>query len=60
MEGSGNGDCRKQSSPGRGPMKKRCPWPGSDPLYLNYHDCEWGSPEHDDRRLFEFLILEGA
>jgi DNA-3-methyladenine glycosylase I len=41
-------------------MKNRCPWSGSDPLYLKYHDCEWGTPEHDDHRLFEFLILEGA
>jgi DNA-3-methyladenine glycosylase I len=41
-------------------MKKRCPWSGSDPLYLAYHDSEWGTPLHDDRRLFEFLILEGA
>jgi DNA-3-methyladenine glycosylase I len=38
----------------------RCPWPGSDPLYLDYHDREWGVPVHDDRLLFEFLILEGA
>jgi DNA-3-methyladenine glycosylase I len=38
----------------------RCPWPGSDPLYLAYHDEEWGSPAHDDRHLFEMLILEGA
>ena len=38
----------------------RCPWPGSDPLYLQYHDHEWGSPLHDDRRLFEMLVLEGA
>jgi DNA-3-methyladenine glycosylase I len=41
-------------------MKKRCPWSSSDPLYVEYHDCEWGTPLHDDRRLFEFLILEGA
>ena len=41
-------------------MKNRCPWSGSDPLYLEYHDCEWGTPVHDDRRLFEFLVLEGA
>jgi DNA-3-methyladenine glycosylase I len=41
-------------------MKNRCPWSTNDPLYLTYHDCEWGSPVHDDRRLFEFLILEGA
>ena len=38
----------------------RCPWPGNDPLYLDYHDREWGVPVHDDRRLFEFLLLEGA
>jgi len=40
--------------------KKRCAWAGSDDLYQNYHDTEWGVPLHDDRRLFEFLILEGA
>jgi len=39
---------------------KRCSWAGSDPLYLAYHDLEWGVPVHDDRLLFEFLILEGA
>ena len=38
----------------------RCAWPGIDPLYLDYHDREWGVPVHDDRLLFEFLILEGA
>jgi len=38
----------------------RCPWCGSDPLYLAYHDEEWGVPSHDDRHLFEMLILEGA
>jgi DNA-3-methyladenine glycosylase I len=38
----------------------RCPWPGDDPLMLAYHDEEWGVPLHDDRGLFEFLILEGA
>jgi len=41
-------------------MIKRCSWCGSDPLYLAYHDEEWGIPVHDDRRLFEMLILEGA
>ena len=41
-------------------MKKRCGWCGSDPLYLAYHDEEWGVPVHDDQRLFEFLVLEGA
>lgn len=38
----------------------RCHWVGSDPLYQRYHDQEWGVPCHDDRRLFEFLILESA
>ncbi len=41
-------------------MKTRCEWCGSDPLYVDYHDREWGVPLHDDRALFEFLILEGA
>ncbi len=41
-------------------MKERCGWAGSDPLYVEYHDREWGVPLHDDRGLFEFLILEGA
>jgi DNA-3-methyladenine glycosylase I len=39
--------------------KPRCPWPGSDPLYLAYHDSEWGVPEWDDRALFEKLVLDG-
>lgn len=41
-------------------MKTRCTWCGSDPLYVAYHDDEWGVPVHDDRLLFEFLVLEGA
>lgn len=41
-------------------MMKRCDWCGSDPLYVAYHDHEWGVPVHDDRRLFEMLVLEGA
>ena len=42
-------------------MKKRCPWANpDDPLYLEYHDTEWGVPVHEDRKLFEFLVLEGA
>ena len=41
-------------------MKTRCSWAGNDPLYIRYHDTEWGVPVHDDRALFEFLILEGA
>jgi DNA-3-methyladenine glycosylase I len=40
--------------------KHRCAWVGSDTLYQSYHDTEWGVPLHDDQRLFEFLILEGA
>jgi DNA-3-methyladenine glycosylase I len=40
--------------------KVRCGWAGSDPLYVGYHDEEWGVPVHDDRVLFEFLVLEGA
>ncbi len=39
---------------------ERCPWCGNDPLYVAYHDKEWGVPCHDERTLFEFLILEGA
>jgi DNA-3-methyladenine glycosylase I len=39
---------------------ERCAWAGSDPLYRDYHDQEWGVPVHDDRLLFEFLVLEGA
>lgn len=38
----------------------RCPWIGDDPLMLEYHDHEWGVPVHDDRKLFEFIVLEGA
>ncbi len=38
----------------------RCEWAGTDPLMVSYHDQEWGVPVHDDRLLFEFLILEGA
>ena len=40
--------------------RQRCSWPGDDPLYLSYHDEEWGVPEHDDGKLFELLLLEGA
>ena len=41
-------------------MKNRCSWSGTDPIYIRYHDTEWGVPLHDDRKLFEFLILDGA
>ena len=40
--------------------KTRCPWAGDTPIYVDYHDNEWGRPTHDDRELFEMLILEGA
>jgi DNA-3-methyladenine glycosylase I len=40
--------------------KRRCPWPGEHEFYVRYHDEEWGVPVHDDRKLFEFLVLEGA
>jgi DNA-3-methyladenine glycosylase I len=42
-----------------GQEPKRCPWPGSDPLYIAYHDEEWGVPERDDRALYEKLVLDG-
>jgi len=41
-------------------LTSRCSWSATDPLYREYHDTEWGLPLHNDRRLFEFLILEGA
>src|SRR5512144_235119 len=41
-------------------IERACTWAGNDPLMRRYHDEEWGVPTHDDRRLFEFLILEGA
>ncbi len=39
--------------------KIRCPWPAADKLYIKYHDKEWGVPVHNDKKLFEFLLLEG-
>lgn len=42
------------------PESARCPWAGTDPLYVAYHDEEWGVPSHSDRHLFEMLVLEGA
>ena len=41
------------------PLKQTCSWPARDPLLMEYHDTEWGVPVHDDRKIFEFLILEG-
>ena len=40
--------------------QERCIWPGADPLLIEYHDTEWGVPLHDDRKLFEFLVLDAA
>jgi len=41
-------------------MTTRCTWAETDPLYIDYHDNEWGTPQHEDRKLFELLVLEGA
>jgi len=46
------------SKPSKEPL--RCPWAGNDPMTVAYHDDEWGVPQHDDRRLFEKITLEGA
>jgi DNA-3-methyladenine glycosylase I len=40
--------------------KTRCTWCNNDPLYIDYHDQEWGVPVYDEQKLFEFLMLEGA
>ncbi|MGE5094845.1 MAG: DNA-3-methyladenine glycosylase I [Betaproteobacteria bacterium] len=52
-------DTRHAGRAAAGEDLPRCPWPGNDPLYVAYHDREWGVPQHDDRALFEMLILEG-
>ena len=64
MIGSGTVAALAQSSsmkkePGLA-KKKRCSWSGTDPVFVAYHDEEWGVPVHDDRLLFEFLVLDGA
>jgi DNA-3-methyladenine glycosylase I len=41
-------------------MKERCPWCLKDDLYIKYHDEEWGAPAHDDKKHFEFIVLESA
>src|SRR5882724_6617152 len=51
---------RPNDADARVAQKTRCAWAGTDPLYQRYHDEEWGVPSHDDRHLFEMLILEGA
>ena len=48
------------SQPNKDISKPRCDWAGQNPLMISYHDTEWGVPLHDDRKLFEFLVLEGA
>ncbi len=50
----------KQSHKGAVSPVRRCAWAAGDPVIVDYHDAEWGIPEHDDRKLFEFLVLEGA
>lgn len=50
--------CMPERSPEKAERKVRCAWCLNDPLYIRYHDDEWGRPVHDDRVLFEFLILE--
>ena len=52
-------DCKACRETNRAPKRVRCPWPGEDLLYIQYHACEWGVPRHDDRELFAFLLLEG-
>jgi DNA-3-methyladenine glycosylase I len=49
----------KKITPSPGSFQTRCPWPGDDELMISYHDLEWGVPLHDDRALFEFLVLDG-
>ncbi len=53
-------DWRSRSATLHADGKRRCAWCGTDPLYVAYHDLEWGVPVHDDLRLFEMLCLEGA
>lgn len=42
------------------PVKKRCQWVGQDPLMIKYHDSEWGVPLHNDRKIFEYMVLDAA
>lgn len=62
MAGDGLRKARGRLTSGtrHGAAPTRCPWCGTDPLYVAYHDKEWGSPVRDDRRLFEMLVLEGT
>jgi DNA-3-methyladenine glycosylase I len=53
-------DWRESTAPRHEDGKRRCAWCGVDPLYVRYHDEEWGVPVHDERHLFEMLCLEGA
>jgi DNA-3-methyladenine glycosylase I len=53
-------DWRNKSATLHADGRRRCAWCGTDPLYIAYHDFEWGVPIHDDLRLFEMLCLEGA
>jgi len=51
---------RSVNGSGKSRSVKRCSWPADDPLMIAYHDREWGMPLHDDRKLFEFIVLDGA
>ena len=57
---SGAERLRKRTGSSAAAPQRRCSWCGDDALYITYHDTEWGRPVHDDRMLFEFLVLEGA
>jgi DNA-3-methyladenine glycosylase I len=52
--------CPRTAMPAAAATKKRCAWVGDNPLMIDYHDREWGVPVHDDRKHFEFLVLEAA
>lgn len=53
-------DGKKLMQKTKSPSLKRCVWPGTDPLMIEYHDTEWGRPVHNDHKHFEFLVLEAA
>ncbi len=53
-------DPRRRAALAHEDGRRRCAWCGTDPLYVRYHDTEWGVPLHDERALFEMLCLEGA
>lgn len=60
MTGTVQGKSARPQNSHHPAVLNRCGWCGTDPLYIAYHDAEWGLPLHDDQRLFEMLVLEGA